>query len=190
MGFCIVSLDTPSHQCRGMALFYKGSPRFMSESHQQHGPNVISFNLVTGGRYWNMVGCCLMPRDASTLESISVAIGHRTRGSEILVASNFNIDLESPDGNKCNKAIVEAIAIDGIEDMAEHYLPCNLPWKSYRWTCIIIHHGQEVRSQMDYILGTDRHLFLNVSVRDPRHNTEHYMVLGCLHGVTLREHQH
>ena len=41
---------------------------------------------------------------------------------------------------------------------------------------------------MDYILDTDRHLIGNVSVRDPRHNSDHYMVLFCLHSSPLREH--
>ena len=40
-----------------------------------------------------------------------------------------------------------------------------------------------VRSRTDYITGTDRRLFLNVSVRDPRHNTDHYLVLACLPGA-------
>ena len=30
-----------------------------------------------------------------------------------------------------------------------------------------------------------RTLFLNVAVRDPRHNTDHYMVLVCLPGAPL-----
>ena len=45
-----------------------------------------------------------------------------------------------------------------------------------------------VRSRTDYILGTDRRLFWNVSVWDPRHNTDHYMVLGCLCSASDREH--
>ena len=45
--------------------------------------------------------------------------------------------------------------------------------------------GQVVRSQTDYILGTDRRLFKNVAVQDPRHNTDHYMVLGCLPGAPM-----
>ena len=45
--------------------------------------------------------------------------------------------------------------------------------------------GQVVRSRTDYILGTDRRLFQNVAVRDPRHNTDYYMVLGCLPGAPL-----
>ena len=52
----------------------------------------------------------------------------------------------------------------------------------------MIREGREVRSQTDYILGTDLCLFGNVSVRDPMHNSDHYMVLGCLHRATLREH--
>ena len=35
-----------------------------------------------------------------------------------------------------------------------------------------------VRSWTDYILETDRCIFWNVSVWDPRHNTDHYMVMG------------
>ena len=45
-----------------------------------------------------------------------------------------------------------------------------------------------VRSRTDYILGIDFHLFRNMAVRYPRHNSDHYMVLGCLHSAPLREH--
>ena len=48
--------------------------------------------------------------------------------------------------------------------------------------------GAVVRSRTYYILGTDRRLFFNVSVRDPRHNTDHYMVLGYLRSAPKREH--
>ena len=45
-----------------------------------------------------------------------------------------------------------------------------------------------MRSHTDYIMGTDRRLFGNVFVQDPRHSSDHYMVLGCLHNAPLREH--
>ena len=45
-----------------------------------------------------------------------------------------------------------------------------------------------MRSWTEYILGEDFRLFGNVYVRDPRHNSDHYMVLGCLHSAPLREH--
>ena len=52
----------------------------------------------------------------------------------------------------------------------------------------MIRAGREVRYRMDYLLGTDCRLFWNVSVRYPRHNSDHYMVLGCLRSSPLREH--
>ena len=52
----------------------------------------------------------------------------------------------------------------------------------------MIREGREVQSQTNYILGTDRCLFLNVSVWDPRHNSDNYMVLGCLNNASLSEH--
>ena len=48
--------------------------------------------------------------------------------------------------------------------------------------------GMEVRSCTYYILGTDRHHFWNISIRDPRHNSDHYLVLGCLRSAPLIEH--
>ena len=52
----------------------------------------------------------------------------------------------------------------------------------------MVREGKVFRSRTDYILGTDRSLIWNVSVRDPRHNTNHYMVLGCLCSSNKREH--
>ena len=52
----------------------------------------------------------------------------------------------------------------------------------------MIQKGREMRSGTYYILGTDRCLFGNVSVWDPRHNSDHYLVLCCLHSASLKEH--
>ena len=40
-----------------------------------------------------------------------------------------------------------------------------------------------MRSHTDYILGSDCRIFQNVAARDPRQNSEHYMVLGYLRGA-------
>ena len=48
--------------------------------------------------------------------------------------------------------------------------------------------GKAIRSRTDYLLGTDRSLFRNVSVRDPRYNSDHYMVVGMLRRGTTRDH--
>ena len=51
----------------------------------------------------------------------------------------------------------------------------------------MIREGREVRYWTDYIMGTDLCLFWNVSVRDPRNESDHYMVLGCLRSPPLKE---
>ena len=48
--------------------------------------------------------------------------------------------------------------------------------------------GREVQSRIDYTLVMYRHLFRNVSVRDLRHKSDHYFILGCLQSAILREH--
>ena len=40
------------------------------------------------------------------------------------------------------------------------------------------------------VLGSDCQIFQNVAIQDPRNNSDHYMVLGCLRGASPREHTH
>ena len=52
----------------------------------------------------------------------------------------------------------------------------------------MVRDGREAKYRTDYILCTDRRIFWNVSVWDRRHNSDHYMVPGCLCIAPLREH--
>ena len=83
------------------------------------------------------------------------------------------------------ESIATDLATEGLEDMAQHFMPRGRRWCRDRRTWDMRRQGQMVRSRTDYILGTDRRLFKNVAVRDPRHNTDHYRVLGCLPGAPL-----
>ena len=72
--------------------------------------------------------------------------------------------------------------------MSVHFLLRRRLWFWDGQTWSMIRAGKEVKSRTDYILGIDCHLFWNVSVRYPRHNSDHYMVLGCLRSASLRGH--
>ena len=37
-------------------------------------------------------------------------------------------------------------------------------------------------------MGSDHQIIQNVAVWDPRHNSDHFMVMGCLRGASPREH--
>ena len=47
-----------------------------------------------------------------------------------------------------------------------------------------------MRSCTNYILGTFSCLFHNVAVWDAQHNTNHYLILGCLPGAAPAAHSH
>ena len=82
--------------------------------------------------------------------------------------------------------IVAALTEAGVEDITVHFLPRKILWGRERWTWIMVREGKVIRSRTDYLLGTDRSLFRNVAVQDPRHNLDHYMVVGHLRIRTAR----
>ena len=79
------------------------------------------------------------------------------------------------------------VANDGLEDMSTYLLPFHKYWAQYRRTWIIHQKGREVQSQTDYLLGTDRRLFHNVSIWYPWHSLDHFIVLGYICGATQWE---
>ena len=105
------------------------------------------------------------------------------------MAGDLNIYFAAPEGERREENIAATLATEGLEDMAPHLLPQRRRWFRGSRTRCMLRKGREVRSRTDYILGTDRHLFDNVSAQDPRHNSNHYMVLGCLPSASLTEHK-
>ena len=74
-------------------MFYWPAPHFVVEAVQQFGPNIVGFHLETGERRWYIVEFYLTPDDTSTIESVVAAIKERPRGTELLVAGDFNLKL-------------------------------------------------------------------------------------------------
>ena len=103
------------------------------------------------------------------------------------MAGDFNVDIAAPEGDRRAEDIATEIATAGLEDMARHFLLREKRWCRDRRTWGMRRKGQVVRSRTDYILGTDGRLFRNVTVWDPRHNSDHYMVMGCLPIAPLLE---
>ena len=93
------------------------------------------------------------------------------------------------DGDRRGAEISAALTEAGFEDMATHFLPRKRRWGRERRTWAMVRGGKAVRSRTDYILGIDRRLFTNVAVRDPRYNSDHYMVMGLLRGGTAKAHE-
>ena len=103
------------------------------------------------------------------------------------MAGVLEVNLADPEGYQREDNIAAALKTAGIEYMLDHFLPRQLPWFQDGITWSMVRVGREVRSRTDYILGTDRCLFRNVTVWDPRHKSDHYLVLGCLPSAPLME---
>ena len=72
--------DAPSRHQGGVALFYRDSDLFQVEAYQNFGPNVISFQLVSGQRRWHVVGCYIPPTCTTTIFDL-VMEEERQRGT-------------------------------------------------------------------------------------------------------------
>ena len=86
--------------------------------------------------------------------------------------------------------ISAALAAAGLEYMSSHFLPMHKPWSIYSQTCSMQSKGQVVLSNNDYLLGMDRRMYQNMSFWYAHHNTDHYLVLGCLRGAPAQEHMY
>ena len=66
-GYSVVATDAPIQHRGGVAGFYQASPWFTVEAIQTVGPNVVSFQMVTGEWRWYIIGCYLAPDNASVI---------------------------------------------------------------------------------------------------------------------------
>ena len=97
-----------------------------------------------------------------------------------------NVTARDPQHNSDHYMVLGCLPSAPLSE-TKRYLGGRKRWCRARMTWDMQRKVHVVRSQTDYILGTDRRLFRNVSVRDPRHNSDHYMVLGCLPSASLSE---
>ena len=87
-----------------------------------------------------------------------------------------------------DKEIAAVVATAGLEDLLENLLLQRRPWCRERGTWVVVWQGREVRFRTDYILGSDLRIFRNVAVRDLQHNSDHFMIMGCLCVASPWEH--
>ena len=156
--------DALSRHRGGVALFYRPLSLFAVEAVREYGPNMISFEVATGGRRWYIIRCYLAPDDSRTIERVVMALSYQPRGIALLVAGDFNTDLGVTESGGRGTEIAEALTEAGVEDMTAHFLPRKRLWGRECRTWSLVREGRVIRSRTEYLLGTDRSLFMNVAV--------------------------
>lgn len=186
-GYQVVATDAPSKHQGGIALFYRESEYWQVESLVKHGPNVISFELVSGRRRTPMIGGYIPPDDLTTLPHISAALtrfsGHRD-AKRLVFLGDLNVDLSSPSRDARSTSIVDCMSAQGFEDLLLHFKSNRRYAHGKTWWQE--RQGAIIRSRCDYILGLDRRIFSKVCLKDPRcFTSDHYMVVGKLLSAPL-----
>ena len=89
-GYRVVATDAPSRHRGEIAMFYREGAGFAVEEVRQYGPNVLSFEVVSGRRRWYIIGCYLAPDDARAIERVVTSLGDQPRGTTLIVAGDLN----------------------------------------------------------------------------------------------------
>jgi hypothetical protein len=72
-GYSITALNAPSAHQGGIALFWQPNKSYEVENWRIHGPNMLTFVLVTGSQHFFAVGCYIPPNNLGTLAMIKQA---------------------------------------------------------------------------------------------------------------------
>ena len=121
-GYWVISTAALIQHCDGVSVFYREADNFTPEVLRLHRPKFVSFQLVSGGQRWHVVGCYISPDDASTIEAVVSTIIQHPRREQLLVAGDFNTNLAAPYGNMCDEEIATDFASKRLEDMSAHFL--------------------------------------------------------------------
>jgi hypothetical protein len=72
-GYNVFASNAVSVRQGGAALFWKPNKLHEIEEWREHGPNVITFVVVTGVEQYYAVGCYIPPNDLMTLTHVEGA---------------------------------------------------------------------------------------------------------------------
>ena len=150
-GYKVVATPAPSRHRGGVALFYRDSSAFAAEAIRQFRENIVACQMATGDRWWYIVGCYLAPGDDTTIwdAEAEAAMAERPRGAELIVAGDFNVDLENTGGRGRYEEITAAVATAFLEDLAGNLLLQRQVWYKYQRMWVVLRQGRVVRSRKD-----------------------------------------
>jgi hypothetical protein len=159
----------------GISLFWKASDLYEVEEVELHGPNVLSFQVVSGATRYYIMGCYIPPNNLTTLTHVKQAWMACPKGCLPIILGDLNVNLAAP-RDKQDETIAKQVDTMNLVDMSSRFRQCRGRNSHGRWTWRMRRGRGWVSSQCDYILGRATNLgrFWRVSVRMPFcHNSDH-----------------
>ena len=95
-GYNVRSTHAPSKWQGGISLFWRTSGTYEIEEVEIRGPNVLSFQLVSGAARWHIIGCYIPPNDLTTLTHVDEAWRACPKGCLPILLGDLNVNLAAP----------------------------------------------------------------------------------------------
>jgi exonuclease III len=178
-----------SNEQGGLMLVYQADRNsFTIESTRDWGPNVISCDVVSGGKRWRAIGIYIPPGETNgaTLGHLDAAL--LDYSGEILLGGDLNIDLIRLSEPSRDVKIATMLSSYGMDDMTRHF--CQRTRHKNRWTWRQKRTPRYVKTRCDGIMASDRRWFRNIRIVDPPgYDSDHYMLVAEMMSAIEREHK-
>ncbi len=92
-GYNVRSTHAPSKWQGGISLFWRTSEMYEIEEVELCGPNVLSFQLVSGATRRYIIGCYILPTDLTTLAHIDEVWRACPKGCLPILLGDSNVNL-------------------------------------------------------------------------------------------------
>ena len=122
-GYSILAAAADSDRRGGVALLVRENNAFTIENERARGPNVISFELLSGEERWYVVGCYLPPSDkgGEAHRRLEHVLGLQPEGTRLLLLGDLNADLDFP-RNRQEEVLAADLEERGLRCVTNHFV--------------------------------------------------------------------
>ena len=135
-GYSVFATDAPSRWCGGVALFWRECDGCTVEEQRAWGPNVLSFQLVTGRGRFYCIGAYSPPSAAAetdTIGDVQQAWESCPKNHEPILMGDFNADLHRPISER-DVAFAEQAAAMDMNNVSRNFRQRRRKVARGRWT--------------------------------------------------------
>jgi hypothetical protein len=154
LGYNVFALNAVSIWQGGISLFWRDNDLYKIEESKIRGPNMLSFELVTGKTRFYVVGAYLPPSDpGTTLLHVEQAWKECPNGCKPILLGDLNANVLIPRDER-QDAIAEMCDSMALVSMADQFRQRHRHGsRGARWTWQMRREGRFVSSTCDYLLA-------------------------------------
>jgi hypothetical protein len=122
MGYQILATPAPSINQGGIALAWRERDGFSVESVTIHGPNIMSFQLVSSGYRWLIAAVYMSPSEPATdICQQLLQLRNKYTNLPIIITGDLNINLDTSTFNQRDQEIFDTLEMIGVNNMIKHF---------------------------------------------------------------------